>query len=298
MATMEEHLDRFMHFLTVEKGLARNTLSSYSHDLQKFRQFLSADGVRKVEDVLELHVLSFLRYLREKGLSSRSVARTLVVVRSFFRFLLSEKIISASPMRSIESPRFRSRLPDTLSVEEVDSLLKQPSLQDVLGQRDAAMLHLLYATGLRVSELVAVKTGDVNLTVGYLRTMGKGAKERIIPVGEVARERLTTYLNIMRPRLLKGRKSSFLFVNRSGNGLSRQGFWKIIRKYAGTAGITKKITPHTLRHSFASHLLERGADLRSVQLMLGHADISTTQIYTHVTGERLKAVHKKYHPRG
>ncbi|MDP3030287.1 MAG: site-specific tyrosine recombinase XerD [Deltaproteobacteria bacterium] len=295
---MEEHLDRFMHFLTVEKGLARNTLSSYSHDLQKFRQFLSADGVRKVEDVLELHVLSFLRYLREKGLSSRSVARTLVVVRSFFRFLLSEKIISASPMRSIESPRFRSRLPDTLSVEEVDSLLKQPSLQDVLGQRDAAMLHLLYATGLRVSELVAVKTGDVNLTVGYLRTMGKGAKERIIPVGEVARERLTTYLNIMRPRLLKGRKSSFLFVNRSGNGLSRQGFWKIIRKYAGTAGITKKITPHTLRHSFASHLLERGADLRSVQLMLGHADISTTQIYTHVTGERLKAVHKKYHPRG
>ncbi|MDP2800079.1 MAG: site-specific tyrosine recombinase XerD, partial [Deltaproteobacteria bacterium] len=279
-------------------GLARNTLSSYSHDLQKFRQFLSADGVRKVEDVLELHVLSFLRYLREKGLSSRSVARTLVVVRSFFRFLLSEKIISASPTRSIESPRFRSRLPDTLSVEEVDSLLKQPSLQDVLGQRDAAMLHLLYATGLRVSELVAVKTGDVNLTVGYLRTMGKGAKERIIPVGEVARERLTTYLNIMRPRLLKGRKSSFLFVNRSGNGLSRQGFWKIIRKYAGTAGITKKITPHTLRHSFASHLLERGADLRSVQLMLGHADISTTQIYTHVTGERLKAVHKKYHPRG
>jgi len=298
MATMEEHLDRFMHFLTVEKGLARNTLSSYSHDLQKFRQFLSAEGVRKVEDVLELHVLSFLRYLREKGLLSRSVARTLVVVRSFFRFLLSEKIISASPMRSIESPRFRSRLPDTLSVEEVDSLLKQPSLQDVLGQRDAAMLHLLYATGLRVSELVAVKAGDVNLTVGYLRTMGKGAKERIIPVGEAARERLTTYLNTPRTRLLKGRKSSFLFVNRSGNGLSRQGFWKIIRKYAGTAGITKKITPHTLRHSFASHLLERGADLRSVQLMLGHADISTTQIYTHVTGERLKAVHKKYHPRG
>ncbi|MDI6790742.1 MAG: site-specific tyrosine recombinase XerD [Thermodesulfobacteriota bacterium] len=295
---MEEHLDRFMHFLTVEKGLARNTLSSYSHDLQKFRQFLSAEGVRKVEDVLELHVFSFLRYLRENGLSSRSVARTLVVVRSFFRFLLSEKIIDTNPTRSIESPRFRSRLPDTLSVEEVDSLLKQPSLQEVLGQRDAAMLHLLYATGLRVSELVAVKAGDVNFTVGYLRTMGKGAKERIIPVGEVARERLTTYLNIMRPRLLKGRKSSFLFVNRSGNGLSRQGFWKIIRKYAGTAGITKKITPHTLRHSFASHLLERGADLRSVQLMLGHADISTTQIYTHVTGERLKAIHKKYHPRG
>ncbi|MEW5947936.1 MAG: site-specific tyrosine recombinase XerD [Thermodesulfobacteriota bacterium] len=298
MATMEEHLDHFMHFLAVEKGLARNTLSSYNHDLQKFRQFLSAEGVRKVEDILELHVLSFLRYLREEGLSSRSVARTLVVVRSFFRFLLSEKIISANPMRSIESPRFRSGLPDTLSVEEVDSLLNQPSLQDVLGQRDAAMLHLLYATGLRVSELVAVKAGDVNLTVGYLRTMGKGAKERIVPVGEAARERLTTYLNIMRPRLLKGRKSPFLFVNRSGNRLSRQGFWKIIRKYAGTAGITKKITPHTLRHSFASHLLERGADLRSVQLMLGHTDISTTQIYTHVTGERLKAVHKKYHPRG
>lgn len=295
---MEEHLDRFMHFLAVEKGLARNTLSSYSHDLQKFGQFLSAEGVEKVEDVLELHVLSFLRYLRENGLSSRSVARTLVVVRSFFRFLLSEKIISANPMRSIESPRFRFGLPDTLSVEDVDSLLSQPSLQDVLGQRDAAMLHLLYATGLRVSELVAVKAGDVNLTVGYLRTMGKGAKERIIPVGEAARERITTYLTIMRPRLLKGRKSPFLFVNRSGNRLSRQGFWKIIRKYAGTAGITKKITPHTLRHSFASHLLERGADLRSVQLMLGHADISTTQIYTHVTGERLKAIHKKYHPRG
>lgn len=298
MATMEERLDCFMHFLTVEKGLARNTLSSYSHDLQKFRQFLSAEGVRKAEDVLELHVFSFLRYLRENDLSPRSVARTLVVVRSFFRFLLSEKIISANPTRSIESPRFRSRLPDTLSVDEVDSLLKQPPLQDVLGQRDAAMLHLLYATGLRVSELVAVKAGDVNLTVGYLRTMGKGAKERIIPVGEAARERLTTYLNIMRPRLLKGRKSPFLFVNRSGNGLSRQGFWKIIRKYAGAAGIMKKITPHTLRHSFASHLLERGADLRSVQLMLGHADISTTQIYTHVTGERLKAIHKKYHPRG
>ncbi len=298
MATMEEHLDRFMHFLAVEKGLARNTLSSYSHDLQKFWQFLSAEGVKKVEDVMELHVLSFLHHLRGNGLSSRSVARTLVVVRSFFRFLLSEKIISTSPMRSIESPRFRSRLPDTLSVDEVDILLKQPSLPDVLGPRDSAMLHLLYATGLRVSELVAVKAGDVNLTVGYLRTMGKGAKERIIPVGEAARERLTTYLNIMRPRLLKGRKSPFLFVNRSGNGLSRQGFWKIIHKYAKATGITKKITPHTLRHSFASHLLERGADLRSVQLMLGHADISTTQIYTHVTGERLKAIHKKYHPRG
>lgn len=294
---IDEYLDRFMHFLAVEKGLAKNTLSSYGHDLQKFWHFLSAEGVTKVDEVQELHIFSFLSRLRAEGLSSRSVARTLVVIRSFFRFLLSEKIISSSPARSIESPRFRAKLPDTLSVAEVESLLDKPSLQEVLGQRDSALLHLLYATGLRVSELVAVKVGDVNLTVGYLRTMGKGSKERIIPVGEEARDRLVSYLETARPRLLKGGKSHFLFLNRSGDKLSRQGFWKIICRYAKAAGITKKITPHTLRHSFASHLLERGADLRSVQLMLGHADISTTQIYTHVTGERLKAIHKKYHPR-
>ena len=298
MIGISEYIDRFLHFLTVERGLARNTLASYSQDLQKFWAYLSSESIRDINEVSELHILSFLGHLRDQGLAARSVARSLVAIRSFFLFLLREKTLRINPAASIESPRIRPKLPETLSPAEVDSLLKQPSPADELGQRDLAMLHLLYATGLRVSELVSIKAGDINLKVGYLKTLGKGSKERIVPIGEIARERVTEYLAAARPRLLKERKSAFLFVNRSGHGLSRQGFWKIIRKYTKAAGITKRITPHVLRHSFATHLLEGGADLRSLQLMLGHADISTTQIYTHVTSERLKTIHKKYHPRG
>ncbi|MFH1147974.1 MAG: site-specific tyrosine recombinase XerD [Pseudomonadota bacterium] len=295
---MSEYIDQFLHFLAVERGLARNTLASYSHDLLEFWAYLSSENIPSINEITELHVLSFLGHLRDRGLAARSAARSLVVIRSFFLFLLREKILQTNPVHSIESPRIRPRLPDTLSLADVDSLLRQPSPTDELGQRDLAMLHLLYATGLRVSELVSVKAGDINLKVGYLKTLGKGSKERIVPIGETAREKVLEYLAAGRPRLLKERKSALLFLNRSGNGLSRQGFWKIVRKYAKAAGIAKRITPHVLRHSFASHLLEGGADLRSVQLMLGHADISTTQIYTHVTTERLKTIHKKYHPRG
>lgn len=297
MTEISESLDRFIHYLTVEKGLSQNTLAAYSRDLQKFWTYLSSEGILRLEDVNYFHISSFLARLREAGLSSRSAARNLVVVRSFFRFLLRERIILFDPVHSFESPRIRPKLPQVLDRDEVETLLRKPSETEPLGQRDAAMLHLLYATGLRVSELVNIKTGDLNLSVGYLRTVGKGSKERLVPIGEVAQEKVSTYLSLARSQLTKNNRYPYLFVNRTGRRMSRQGFWKLIRKYAQNAGITKRITPHILRHSFATHLLEGGADLRSVQLMLGHSDISTTQIYTHITGERLKNIYKKYHPR-
>ena len=231
------------------------------------------------------------------NLSIRSIARNLSALKMFFRFLVSDGKIKGNPARRLGVPKLPQRLPEVLTVHEVEILLSQPVVSTHQGQRDKTMLELLYATGLRVSELVGLRVSNINLEAGYVRTMGKGSKERMIPMGEKALESLRLYLSNGRIGLLKKRSSPYLFINSRGRPLTRQGFWKIIKRYRTMAGIKKEITPHILRHSFATHLLEGGADLRSVQVMLGHADISTTQIYTHVTRERLKQIHEKYHPR-
>jgi len=291
-------LDQFLHYLVVEKGLAKNTLEAYGHDLSRWMEFLSASGVRDVLKVTPSDVKAFLLALRSRKLSNKTVARNLVAIRTFFRFLMEEGMLETNPLEELESPKMSMTLPEILSLKEVERLLEQPTLRTPLGIRDRAMLEILYATGMRVSELVQLPLNQVNLEGGYVLLYGKGSKERMVPLGGEAIKGITRYLETTRKRLARGKEVPFLFLNRSGRGLSRQMFWKIIKAYGLKAGIRKKITPHLLRHSFATHLLARGADLRSVQMMLGHADISTTQIYTHVTGERLKKVHQKHHPRG
>lgn len=293
---MHAELAAFLNYVRVEKGLAGNTVEAYRRDLDKFLTFverrkLTLQKVRR-EDVVE-----FLRSLYSQKLDSRSVARHLASVRNFFKFLCLEKIVNQDPSADIESPKIWKTLPKYLSPEEVDRLLAQPQAATSLGGRDKAMLELLYSTGLRVSELVNLKLGDLQFEMGYLRCLGKGSKERLIPVGKPALKAVEKYLRSARPRLVGERLTPQLFVNRHGRRLTRQGFWKILRAYGRRAGIKTPLTPHRLRHSFATHLLERGADLRSVQLMLGHADISTTQIYTHVIQERLKQIYRQHHPR-
>jgi integrase/recombinase XerD len=295
---MNQKLDAFLNYLVVEKGLSANTLEAYGRDLSRYIGFLLKSEAVQADQVNSAVVLAFLSSLKKAGLSSRSRARTLVALRTFHRFLLAEGYATANPTSQIQAPRTLSSLPKTLSPEEVERLLAVPSGDSSLDQRDRAMFDLLYATGLRVSELVGLKVSDLQLDVGYLTAFGKGSKQRIVPMGESALNELRNYLAQGRPLLDKGRGSSILFLNRSGNGLTRQGFWKIIKRRALQGGISKNITPHTLRHSFATHLLDNGADLRAVQTMLGHVDISTTQIYTHVTRERLKRLHAQIHPRG
>jgi integrase/recombinase XerD len=291
-------LDQFLNYLVVEKGLSANTLEAYGRDLARYVGFVADQGLSRPEEVSAPVVLGFLGSLKKTGLSPRSRARTLVSLRTFHKFLLAEGLAPGNPTAQITAPRSLSPLPHTLTPEEVDRLLAVPQGAGELEIRDRAMLELLYATGLRVSELVGLKMSDLQLDVGYLTAFGKRSKQRIVPMGETAQEALACYLRHGRHLLLKGRDSSHVFLNRTGKGLTRQGFWKIIKRRALASGIHKNITPHTLRHSFATHLLENGADLRSVQTMLGHADISTTQIYTHVTRERLKKIHEQYHPRG
>lgn len=294
---MEQLLDQFLNYLTVERGLSPNTLDSYSRDLIKYLDYLSTKGIKDISKTSDLTVISFIATLKNGGLSNRSVARNLTSIRMFYRFLTEDHHINDNPTLNIETPKRELRLPQVLSIEEVDVLLQQPDSSTSLGLRDAAFLELLYATGLRASEIISLALNDINLEAGYLIASGKGSKERLIPIGEVAQNLIKKYLKNSRPTLLKNKQSHHLFTTRSGKSMTRQGFWKLIKKYALAAGIRKKITPHTLRHSFATHLLERGADLRSVQMMLGHADISSTQIYTHVTTERLKKIHNQYHPR-
>ncbi len=295
---MNHKLDVFLNYLTVEKGLSSNTLDAYGRDLARYAGFLREQEVLQPDQVTSGLVLDFLGSLKKAGLSSRSRARTLVALRTFHRFLLAEGYATANPTCQIQAPRTLSGLPKTLSPEEVDRLLGSPSGDSYLDRRDRAMFEVLYATGLRVSELVKLKVSDLQLDAGYLTAFGKGGKQRIVPLGESALDELRDYLDIGRFLLDKGWSSPILFLNRSGNGLTRQGFWKIIKRRALQAGIRKNISPHTLRHSFATHLLDNGADLRAVQTMLGHVDISTTQIYTHVTRERLKRLHAQIHPRG
>ncbi|MDF9295661.1 MULTISPECIES: site-specific tyrosine recombinase XerD [Geobacillus] len=297
---MEHELSDFLHYLTVERNLAHNTIISYERDLKKYAHYL-----RQVEqlgawgEVERLHILHFLKFLSEQGQSARTIARHLASIRSFHQFLLREKIVSQDPTVHIETPQFERTLPKVLSVEEVEALLSAPQTNTPFGLRDKAMLELLYATGMRVSELVQLNLADVHLTMGFVRCYGKGRKERIVPIGRMAIEALIRYLEHGRPQLVNPRKraTEALFLNHYGQRLTRQGFWKILKRLAKEAGIEKELTPHTLRHSFATHLLENGADLRAVQELLGHADISTTQMYTHVTKTRLKDVYKQYHPR-
>ncbi|UCF57032.1 MAG: site-specific tyrosine recombinase XerD [Deltaproteobacteria bacterium] len=288
-------VDQFINHLRVEKGLADNTIQSYSRDLVRFFQFLEGRKLSPLHASQD-DIMDYMGTL-QGHLSVRSCARNLSALKMFFRFLVSDGKMKSSPARLLGAPKLPQRLPGVLSRHEVDLLLSQPDVSNHRGQRDKAMLELLYATGLRVSELVGLNISNINLEAGYVRMVGKGSKERMVPMGSRALEVLRAYLSEGRVRLLKNKSSSSLFLNSRAEPITRQGFWKIIKKYGRKAGIKKEITPHKLRHSFASHLLEGGADLRSVQVMLGHADISTTQIYTHITKKRLKQIHEKYHPR-
>ena len=296
---MDEHLDSFLVYLTMNRGLSKNTIESYSRDISSLTAFLGKRGISDSTAVSEHEIAAFFEYLRGKKLSPRSVARNIVSLKQFFRFLLTEKVITGDPMRNTVSPKPAKTLPHTLSLSEVETLLREPEKgKSEKALRDRAMLEVLYATGVRVSELVSLELNRVNLDHGYVITLGKGSKERIVPIGNAAIRKTRDYLSDARPKLLRGRSSEYLFVtSRTASKMSRQRFWRIIKDYALAAGIHSHITPHVLRHSFATHLLERGADLRSIQAMLGHSDISTTQIYTYVEKERLKRIHKKSHPR-
>jgi len=289
-------LSAFLDFAQVEKGLAANTVVSYRRDLVQFLQFLRREG--KTPGKIDREgIRDFLASLYRRNLASRSVARHLVSVRNFFRFLLREGRVPHDPTAEVEAPRVGQTLPKYLSVRDVDVLLEQPDPAAPRGLRDKAMLELLYATGMRVSELIDLRWEDFDLNLGIVRCRGKGSKERLIPVGKSALRAVEAYVQRGRPALVRNRTASFLFVNRRGSRISRVGFWKVLGRYGRRAGIATPLTPHLLRHSFATHLLERGADLRSIQMMLGHSDISTTQIYTHVLKERLKQVYHRHHPR-
>lgn len=295
--TPDRLLDLYLTYLKVEKGLAEKTITAYSADLIRYFRYLKAKGALDISEKDDSLILEYMKTLDEAGLDNRSRARHLVSIRGFYRFLDQEERIAEDPARRVELPKIGLRLPDVLSVEEVIRLLDQTGGSRPVEIRNAAMLELLYAAGLRVSELIALEVNSLNLEAGFVRVTGKGGKTRLIPVGRHAIEKLLRYLEESRPRLLKNRVSPHLFVARAGRPMTRQAFWKLLRQYARNAGIRKRVTPHTLRHAFASHLLEGGADLRSIQAMLGHADISSTQIYTHVARSRLKEVHRKYHPR-
>lgn len=298
MSSLDIIADRYLNYLIFEKGLSEKTIESYSMDLSRHLQFLRQKKIKNIANADTSLILKHLIALREAGLGSKSCARHLVTLRGFYRFLVQEKVLEYDPARLIDLPKSGLKLPDVLSVTEVELLLNVPDTDTHLGKRNAAMLELLYAAGLRVSELVNLKFLDVNLEACFLRVLGKGSKERVVPFGIPAKKKVEDYINVARPLLLKDRVSPYLFVARAGKPMTRQGFWKLLKQYAQRSRIKKKITPHSLRHSFASHLLEGGADLRTVQVMLGHVDISTTQIYTHVAREHLRKIHEKYHPRG
>jgi integrase/recombinase XerD len=284
----------FINYLRVEKGLSQNTLLAYSGDLDKLSKF-AADRGKDIKSLEREDLTIFMRFLSECGLEPRSIARTLVTVRSLFKYLLLDGHLKRDPSANLESPKSWQSLPKFLISEEVEKLLASPDVSTITGVRDKAMLEVLYATGVRVSELVMLKLSDVNADLGILITLGKGSKERTVPMGQSAVRWVRRYLSV-RPKLLGGKQSPLLFLTPKGHQISRQAFWKLIVNYGENAGIGH-ITPHLLRHSFATHLLENGADLRSVQMMLGHSDISTTQIYTHITNERLREIYRKFHPR-
>lgn len=284
-----------MNYLTVEKGLAQNTLDSYRRDLNKYLLFLNNRGADEID---QARVISFLGHLAAKGMGTPSIARNLSAIKGFHKYLLTDGLARMDPTTNIEAPRGWKRLPKTLSNNDVEMILAQPDTTSLIGLRDKAMLELLYATGLRVSELVGLTLQNINLERGYLVVIGKGSKERAVPMGDAAMEAIIEYLEGARAGLIKGEESDYLFISSQRRKITRQMFWERMRFYSRKAGLRAPVSPHTLRHSFATHLLDNGADLRAVQAMLGHADITTTQIYTHVSRERLKKIHEKYHPRG
>ncbi len=286
-------LEQFFQHLTVERGLSAKSVEAYRGDLSKFFGLVRKPPARVTRE----DVRGFLGRERAEGLSASTTARRLVALRTFYRFLLLEKAVDADPTENVDAPRPFKHLPSYLTTREVEALLEAPPAETPLGLRDRAMLEVLYATGLRVSELTGLNLDGLNSDAGFVLVMGKGGKERVVPLGEVARDWVSRYRSESRPRLLKDRPSRSLFVTSRGGGMTRQNVWTMIKKYAAAAGITKSMSPHTLRHSFATHLLEHGADLRSVQVLLGHSDISTTQIYTHVEQERLKRLYRQFHPR-
>jgi integrase/recombinase XerD len=293
---MDAALNQFYQHLVVERGLASLTLAAYAQDLRDFWEFLQDRGRERWAGVRLADLKDYLAAMEARGLSPRSRARRLSALRQFFRFLQREEIVSTNPVELLDSPRLPQRLPRVLGEQEVAALLAAPDLSTPAGQRDGALLELLYATGLRVSELVGLTFKQVDLRRGVVRPLGKGSKERVVPMVPQAVAKLEVYLSQGRRQLLKGRESRHLFVNQRGGPLTRQGFWKILKNYARQAGV-RDLSPHTLRHSFATHLLSRGANLRVLQLLLGHADLATTQIYTHLDAARLREVHKKAHPR-
>jgi len=288
--TNQEWIDRFLQYLRIEKGVADNTVQSYKHDLAMYREHLGTLGLLEAQRV---DVSKFLKFLYARQLKPRSATRAFAAVRGLHKFLILERATTENPTANVDQPRWWKPLPNVLTFEEVDKLLSVPDIATSKGLRDKAMLEVLYATGLRVSELIGLRLDGVDTEIGFVRCMGKGSKERVVPLGASAASAVAAYLQVRRVR----KSTNYLFLNNRGEKLSRMGFWKLLREYGIRAGIKKKLTPHVLRHSFATHLLEGGADLRAVQTMLGHSNISTTEIYTHVMRERLKEIYKSYHPR-
>ena len=294
---MTELVRLFLDSLSVEKGLSKNTTLSYGMDLRRYGVFLKKRGIASPASVTRKEIMDFLLSERDRELSPVSVARELVAIRMFHRFLEAEGKIVEDVAQSLEAPKLWKHLPEALSVLEIEALLKAPNTRKAQGIRDQALMEFMYATGSRASEVASMKVGSLNLEAGYVRIRGKGEKERLVPIGNAARQSLKRYLEKTRPQWLKGRSEDALFLTRQGKKMSRVTVWMILKKYAKTAGVRKEIYPHIFRHSFATHLLEGGADLRVVQELLGHSDISTTQIYTHVEKSRLKSIHAKFHPR-
>ncbi len=293
---MKQSLKDFIHYISVEKGLSQNTIDSYQRDLKKLISFLHTNKLDKPEQVSRSLIIEYLGELKQKRHAPATISRNLASIRAFCQFLIQEERLKENPALELEAPRLQKKLPRVLNTGEIDRLLEQPKTNSISGIRDKAMLELLYASGIRVSELVDLDVSEFNPEVGFLRCRGKGMKERIVPIGNLAIKYVWEYLQ-SRDKMVKGDKERALFVNHHGRRLTRQGFWKILKKYAVEARLSGEITPHTLRHSFATHLLENGADLRSVQEMLGHSDISTTQIYTQITRRKIREVYDKTHPR-
>ena len=292
---MEALMKNFIHYLDKEKRLTKNTVASYEHDMQLFTDFIKQQSV-SFKEVKPQMIQEFLNTLKEKGRANTTISRCLATLKNFYSYLMCVSSIKTNPTESVKAPKIEKKLPHILTPEEIDQLLEQPKAIDLKGFRDKAMLELLYATGIRVSEMMELNLSDVNLDMGFIHC-SFGDHERIIPIGKICTAAVTEYINNARPLLVKDKNETALFLNLLGRRRSRQGFWKILKQYALSAGINADITPHTLRHSFAAHLLENGADLRSIQSMLGHADVSTTQVYARLAGSRLKDVYKKAHPR-
>lgn len=294
---METIIEEYLKFIQIEKGLSENTIGAYRRDLKKYQLYMQEQKIAHIGFIDRQTIQECLGSLIDQGASAKSIARFISTIRSFHQFALREKYAAKDPTVLIETPKYEKKLPDVLDVEEVIQLLETPDLTKNNGYRDRTILELLYATGMRVTELIQIEIDDVNLIMGFVKVFGKGNKERIIPLGDTVIEYLDTYINTVRPQLLKKTVTNVLFLNLHGRPLTRQGIWKLIKQYGLRANINKTLTPHTLRHSFATHLLENGADLRAVQEMLGHSDISTTQLYTHVSKTQIRQMYNQFHPR-